>query len=150
MSSRIVNACSQWKYTNQEQKTARNGEECYRRFPRKTRRFFPSGSYIAKRGNTTMSSARTMTTRPPVPTESVQCPLCSGAGNEANQGAGSPRSDGLRTGRATQCGRSLPPASETNTITSTSRYGLVSRPNWRRELQRSEITTETNCERSVR
>lgn len=43
--------------------------------------FFPSGSYIAKRGNTTMSSATTMTTRPPVPTESIQCPLCSGAGN---------------------------------------------------------------------
>jgi len=27
-----------------------------------------------------MSSARTMTTRPPVPTESIACPLCSGAG----------------------------------------------------------------------
>lgn len=28
-----------------------------------------------------MSSARTMTTRPPVPTESIECPLCLGAGN---------------------------------------------------------------------
>jgi hypothetical protein len=27
-----------------------------------------------------MSSARTMTTRPPVPTESIECPLCLGAG----------------------------------------------------------------------
>src|ERR1700728_30070 len=42
--------------------------------------FFSSGSYIAKRGNRTMSSARTMTTRPPVPTESIECPLCLGAG----------------------------------------------------------------------
>src|SRR5271156_621063 len=43
--------------------------------------FFPSRSYIAKRGNRTMSSARTMTTRPPAPTESIECPLCLGAGN---------------------------------------------------------------------
>src|SRR5271170_2678741 len=43
--------------------------------------FFPSGSYIANRGNRTMSSARTMTTRPPMPTESIECPLCLGAGN---------------------------------------------------------------------
>jgi hypothetical protein len=28
-----------------------------------------------------MSSARTLTTRPPVPTESIECPLCLGAGN---------------------------------------------------------------------
>jgi hypothetical protein len=28
-----------------------------------------------------MSSAKTMTTRPPVPTESIECPLCLGAGN---------------------------------------------------------------------
>src|SRR5271165_2551430 len=42
--------------------------------------FFPSGSYIAKRGNRTMSSARTITTRPPVPAESIECPLCLGAG----------------------------------------------------------------------
>jgi hypothetical protein len=28
-----------------------------------------------------MSSARTMTTRPPMPTESIECPLCLGAGN---------------------------------------------------------------------
>src|SRR5208283_1062706 len=42
--------------------------------------FFPSGSYIAKRGNRTMSSARTMTTRQPLPTESIECPLCLGAG----------------------------------------------------------------------
>jgi len=27
-----------------------------------------------------MSSARTMTTRPPAPTESIECPLCSGTG----------------------------------------------------------------------
>src|SRR5271169_6467372 len=42
--------------------------------------FFPSGSYIAKRGNRTMSSARTMTTRPPAPTDPIECPLCLGAG----------------------------------------------------------------------
>lgn len=42
---------------------------------------FLFGSYIANRGNTTTMSARTMTTRPPVPTESIECPLCLGAGN---------------------------------------------------------------------
>ncbi len=53
---------------------------CYRRFPPQNQTICPFGSYISNGENTTTSSARTMTTRPPVPTESIECPLCLGAG----------------------------------------------------------------------
>jgi hypothetical protein len=88
-----------------------------------------------------------MTARSSLPTETIECPLCSGAGElkrtEVLNRLGVKdfaRVAQLSAERHSGC-------SKTNTITSTRARGLDSRQNWQSGLPRSETNIRTNCAR---
>ncbi len=89
-----------------------------------------------------------MTTRSPLPTETIECPLCSGARASLSETEVLNRLGVKDFARVAQLSAERHSGcSKTNTITSTRARGLDSRQNWQSGLPRSETNIRTNCAR---